>query len=81
MLFSDQLLEKIYRNNTGYSRKYFTKNSQNKFQNKMFTGNILEYNSLFNIQVKTCAWFDLSLNEVNNVNHLQLWQKVKRKSS
>ena len=44
----------------------------------MFAGNILEYNSLFNIQVKTCAWFDLSLSEVNNVNHLQLWQKVKK---
>ena len=44
----------------------------------MFTGNILEYNSLFNIQIKTCAWFDLSLSKVNNVNHLQLWQKVKK---
>ena len=70
MLFSDQLLEKIYRNNTGYSRKYFAKKSQNKFQNKMFTGNILEYNSLFNIQVKTGEGIDLSLSEVNNVNHL-----------
>ena len=55
MLFSDQLLEKIYRNNTGNSRKYFEKFFQNKFQNKMFAGNILEYNSLFNIQVKTCV--------------------------
>ena len=44
----------------------------------MFAGNILEYNSLFNIQVKTCAWFDLSLSKVNNVNHLQLWQNVKK---
>ena len=47
----------------------------------MFAGNILEYNSLFNIQIKTRAWFDLSLSKVNNVNHLQLWQNVKRKSS
>ena len=72
MLFSDQLLEKIYRNNTGFSKKYFTKIFQNKFQNKMFAGNILEYNSLFNIQIKTCEWIDLSLSKVNNVNHLQL---------
>ena len=36
----------------------------------MFTGNILEYNSLFNIQVKTVEWIDLSMIEVNNVNHL-----------
>ena len=36
----------------------------------MFTGNILEYNSLFNIQVKTGEGIYLSLIEVNNVNHL-----------
>ena len=35
----------------------------------MFTGNIQEYNSLFNIQVKTGDGTDLSLNEVNNVNN------------
>ena len=78
MLFSDQLLEKIYRNNTGYSRKYFTKNSQNKFQNKMFTGNILEYNSLFNIQIKTCAWFDLSLSKVKQCKSFATMAKGKK---
>lgn len=36
----------------------------------MFTGNILEYNSMFNLQVKTGEGIDLSLSEVNNVNHL-----------
>ena len=36
----------------------------------MFIGNILEYNSLFNIQVKTGDGIDLSMSEVNNVNHL-----------
>ena len=51
-------------------QKIFYKKFQNKFHNKMFTGNILEYNSLFNIQVKTGEGIDLSMSEVNNVNHL-----------
>lgn len=36
----------------------------------MFTGNILEYNSLFNIQVKTGEGIDLSLNKVNKTDSL-----------
>ena len=44
----------------------------------MFAGNILEYNSLFNIQVKTCAWFDLSLSEVKQCKSFATMAKGKK---
>ena len=36
----------------------------------MFTGNILEYNPLLNLEIKTSNGIDLSLNDVNKVNSL-----------
>ena len=36
----------------------------------MFTGNILEYNSLFNLEIKTSNGIDLSLNKVNKIDSL-----------
>lgn len=34
----------------------------------MFTGNILEYNPILNLEIKTSNGIDLSLNKVNEVN-------------
>ena len=34
----------------------------------MFTGNILEYNPILNMEIKTSNGIDLSLNKVNEVN-------------
>lgn len=29
----------------------------------MFVGNIIEYNTVFNLEIKTSNWIDLSLNK------------------
>ena len=34
----------------------------------MFTGNILEYKPILNLEIKTSNGIDLSLNKVNEVN-------------
>lgn len=34
----------------------------------MFAGNILEYNPILNLEIKTSNGIDLSLNNVNKIN-------------